>query len=166
MQTLPETAPMTRGLASPVGPLVLEARNGALCALRWGHVKHQSEAGAASGEDALLDEAARQIEAYFAGQLTRFDLPLHLPEGDLLQAVLRQMLDIPHGETRTYGEVARAVGSAPQPVGQACGANPLPILVPCHRILSAKGLGGYSGGGGLETKIALLKLENAYPFLL
>ena len=76
------------------------------------------------------------------------------------------MLDIPFGITRTYGEIAKDLETFGQPVGQACGANPIPIIIPCHRVLSATGLGGYSGNGGLDTKIALLKLEGGYPFLL
>ncbi len=76
------------------------------------------------------------------------------------------MRAIPYGQTRTYGDIAGDLGTYGQPVGQACGANPIPVIIPCHRVLSATGLGGYSGQGGIETKIALLKLEGGYPFLL
>jgi methylated-DNA-[protein]-cysteine S-methyltransferase len=76
------------------------------------------------------------------------------------------MRAIPFGRTRTYGEIARDHGTNGQPVGEASGANPIPVIIPCHRVLLATGLGGYSGTGGIETKIALLKLEGGYPFLL
>ena len=75
------------------------------------------------------------------------------------------MSAIPFGETRTYGELAAELGTSPQPLGNACGANSIPIIIPCHRVLSATGLGGFSGRGGVETKAQLLKHENAYPFL-
>jgi methylated-DNA-[protein]-cysteine S-methyltransferase len=71
------------------------------------------------------------------------------------------MADIPHGETRTYGQIAKRVGAAPQAVGQACGANPLPILIPCHRVTGTDWFGGFSAPGGVETKAALLRHEGA-----
>ncbi len=78
-----------------------------------------------------------------------------------LHRFLEALSAIPYGETRTYGDLARALGIPPQASGQACGANPIAILIPCHRVLAADGLGGYSGEGGIETKIALLRLEGA-----
>jgi methylated-DNA-[protein]-cysteine S-methyltransferase len=114
----------------------------------------------------VLAEAARQMAAYFAGELTAFDLPLD-PGGSVLErGVFDAMRAIPYGQTRTYGDIASELGTYGQPVGQACGANPIPVIIPCHRVLSANGLGGYSGAGGIETKIALLKLEGGYPLLL
>lgn len=149
-------------MSSPVGILRLKETDGAITALAWGN----SFSEAPEPATPLLAEAVYQLSAYFAGKLTRFDLPLAPKGGDLNQAVFQAMLEIPYGETRTYGEIARQLGTAAQPVGQACGANPIPVIIPCHRILSAQGLGGYSGSGGLETKIALLKLEGGYPFLV
>ena len=70
---------------------------------------------------------------------------------------------IPHGQTRSYGELAMEVGSAPRAIGRACGRNPIPIIIPCHRVLARNGLGGYSGGSGLATKRRLLELERADP---
>ena len=110
--------------------------------------------------------AADQVGAYFAGELTRFDLPLKPSGSEFQKAVYRQMLAIPFGETRTYGEIAKALDGMPQPVGQACGSNPIPIIIPCHRVLAANGLGGFSGFGGVEMKITLLRHENAYPYLI
>ncbi|MBO0347015.1 methylated-DNA--[protein]-cysteine S-methyltransferase [Roseibium sp. CAU 1637] len=160
----------TLAYASPVGVLVITAHEGALTRLDWqerSHLQVNCDADEASNEDTrLLAETRRQLDAYFAGTLRRFDLPMNPKGNDLHQAVFQAMLDIPMGETRTYGEVAKKIGNHAQPVGQACGANPIPVIIPCHRILSATGLGGYSGNGGLETKIALLRLEGGYPFLL
>ena len=76
------------------------------------------------------------------------------------------MAAIPHGETRTYGDLARDLGAPAQAVGQACGANPVPILIPCHRVLGRNGLGGFSAPGGVETKVALLRLEGAAGLLI
>ncbi|AXS39142.1 methylated-DNA--[protein]-cysteine S-methyltransferase [Breoghania sp. L-A4] len=146
-------------LDTPVGRLAVSARDDAIVALDW------------SGEDEgartpLLVEALGQLKAYFSGTLKAFDLPLAPRGAAFHQQVFAAMSAIPYGQTRTYGEIAAALGTCGQPVGQACGANPIPVIIPCHRVLSAQGLGGYSGAGGLETKIALLKLEGGYPFLV
>ena len=76
------------------------------------------------------------------------------------------MAAIPLGETRSYGQIAAAVGAPAQAVGQACGANPIPIIIPCHRILGARTLGGFSAPGGVETKVALLRHEGAAGLLI
>ena len=90
-----------------------------------------------------------------------FDLPL-APAGTAFEGrVWAAMQAIPYGETRCYGDLAEATGSAPRAVGRACGKNPIPIVVPCHRVLAKTGLGGYSGDGGLVTKQRLLALEGA-----
>lgn len=142
-------------LDSPLGPLTVTETDGALTALDWRRMPRVDESP-------LLAEAARQLCAYFAGALRAFDLPL-APQGTPHQrAIWRTMQTIPFGATMTYGEVATAVGSAPRAVGTACGRNPLPIIIPCHRVLAAGGrLGGYSGTGGLATKRFLLALEGA-----
>jgi len=85
---------------------------------------------------------------------------------DFQRAVCDAMRAIPFGETRTYGEIARALGVPAQAVGQACGANPIPVIIPCHRVLGAASLGGFSGSGGIETKVALLRHEGAAGLLL
>lgn len=146
-------------LQTNVGHLTVTVQDNAISRLSWGEAE--------TGERcALLTDALSQLEAYFAGRLKEFDLPLAPDGGELHQAVFQAMLDIPYGSTRTYGEIAKDLGTYGQPVGQACGANPIPVIIPCHRVLSATGLGGYSGQGGLDTKIALLKMEGGYPFLL
>ena len=146
-------------IESPFGPLTLTQRDNALVALDW-------KAAVRNEETPLLREAADQLAAYFAGKLQVFDLPLN-PKGDeFQQSVCKAMLEIPYGETSTYGAIADKLNTYGQPVGNACGANSIPIIIPCHRVLAANGLGGYSGDGGVERKIELLKLENGFPFLL
>ncbi len=141
------------------GPLCIEGNATHIVALHW----H----GAASNEDSpLLKEAVLQLEAYAAGALTSFDLPL-APQGtNFQQQIFAALQGIPYGETLTYGEIAQQLACPAQPVGQACGANPIPVIIPCHRVLSKTGIGGFSGVGGVETKIALLKHEGGFPFLL
>ncbi len=114
----------------------------------------------------LLLEATRQLAAYSAGTLQQFDLPLAPQGSEFQQRVHQAMLAIPYGETLTYGEIAKDLGVPAQPIGQACGANPIAIIIPCHRVLSKSGIGGFSGHGGVEGKIALLKHEGGFPFLL
>jgi methylated-DNA-[protein]-cysteine S-methyltransferase len=141
-------------IASPVGDLLLEDDGGALVAVRWGW-------GPGGNGSPLLVEAARQIDAYFAGKLKDFDLPLR-PAGTAFErGVWVAMQDIPYGETRCYGDLAAATHSAPRAVGRACGRNPIPIVIPCHRVLGKGWMGGYSGQGGLRTKETLLALEGA-----
>lgn len=142
---------------SPVGRLALEADGDALTGVRW----------AAAGERArdtvktsLLREAERQLQRYFRGRLERFDLPLAARGTDFQRRVWAMMRDIPFGETATYGGLAMALGSGPRAVGMACGRNPIPIVVPCHRVLGSGGTaGGFSGGRGLPTKRQLLAIE-------
>ncbi|MDM7933748.1 methylated-DNA--[protein]-cysteine S-methyltransferase [Tabrizicola sp.] len=144
--------PLRAVVPTPFGPVTLVEAEGVLVRLNWG-----AEAGAGSP---LLDEAARQMAAYFDRRLVRFDLPLDWGTG-LHAATRRAMADIPMGETRTYGQIARLVGAPAQAVGQACGANPLPILIPCHRVTGTQWFGGFSAPGGVETKAALLRHEGA-----
>lgn len=108
-----------------------------------------------------LDEARREIDLYFEGKLTEFDLPLDWRlSRDFRRRVLRAIARIPFGQTRSYTEMARSAGNerAVRAAGTACGSNPIPLVVPCHRVLrSGGGLGGY--GGGLPMKEGLLRLE-------
>ena len=144
-------------VSSPFGPVTVTEAGGLLVSLTWG-------ADPGEGSD-LLRDAARQLAAYFDRRLMRFDLPFAWGTG-LQERVRRAMADIPMGETRTYGEIAKSVGAGPQAVGQACGANPLPILIPYHRVLGQAGLGGFSAPGGVETKVALLRHEGAAGLLI
>lgn len=143
-------------LHSPVGDLTLFEDDGALVALDWGWVEEQ-------GETPLLAEARRQLDAYFAGDRTDFDLPLSPVGGTAFQnRVWQIMRAIPYGAVRTYGELAAELSSSARAIGGACGRNPLPILIPCHRVVGRNGaLGGYSGMEGTDTKKRLLMLEGA-----
>ena len=147
-----------RTVDSPIGPLTLadETDCGALTAIRFG------DEGGADGSPVLVC-AQRQLEEYFRGERTRFDLPLQ-PKGTPFQlAVWRALTEIPYGETASYGDVARAVGrpKAFRAVGMANHCNPIPIIVPCHRVIGSDGrLTGYAGG--LEIKRALLELEQKW----
>ena len=140
------------GVTGPFGPLTVVQAGDRLIGLEW-------RAGPAPLTP-LLKEACRQLQAWFDRRLTRFDLELDWGEG-LNAAVRHAMADIPFGETRTYGQIAKAVGAPAQAVGQACGANPLPILIPCHRVTGTNWFGGFSAPGGVETKAALLRHEGA-----
>lgn len=104
-------------------------------------------------------EAARQLVEYLDGKRRRFELVLDLRGTEFQRRVWQALLEIPYGETRSYGDVARTIGQAPavRAVGAANGANPIPIVVPCHRVVAAHGIGGY--GGGLSLKRRLLALE-------
>lgn len=139
---------------SPVGALTITEEDGAIAAIGWGGERR-------GDRTPLLAEAARQLGAYFARSLRQFELPLAPKGSPFEKRVWAAMQQIPYGETRSYGDLAHAVQSAPRAIGGACGRNPIPIVIPCHRVLARAGLGGYSGAGGLETKSALLSLEGA-----
>ena len=145
--------------SSPVGPLGADGADGAITALVWGR------AGTLTGGE-LFDQLSDELAAYFVGSTTDFTVPL-APRGSDFQLRFYQALcAIPYGETRTYGDLAKSLGVTAQAIGQACGSNPIPILIPCHRVLAANGLGGYSGAGGIEAKVALLRLEGAAGLLI
>lgn len=107
----------------------------------------------------VICDAARQIEAYFAGELTAFALPLESLATSRGEALRQGIAAIGYGETLSYGMLARMLGSGARAIGQACARNRFPIVVPCHRVLAAASLGHYSGGRGLDTKRALLRHE-------
>ncbi|MEM7225978.1 MAG: methylated-DNA--[protein]-cysteine S-methyltransferase [Pseudomonadota bacterium] len=147
-------------LNSPVGRLKVIERDDAIIRVTW-----RVEDRACDTETTpLLTCAARQLEDYFAGREFAFDLPLR-PAGSAFQrAVWSAMCRIPPGQTASYGDLADEIGNVPRAVGLACGANPIPIIIPCHRVLAAGGrMGGFSGGGGVETKRKLLEHEGALP---
>ena len=142
-------------LDSDFGTLTVFADEDSLVSIEWG----QAPGGRATP---LLSEAVEQLEAYFAGRLRHFSLPVRPPGSGFRQRVWSRLRDIPYGETETYGALARQLATSPRAVARACAANPLPIIVPCHRVVAARGrLGGYSGGDGPDTKAALLVLEGA-----
>ncbi len=142
-------------VASPLGPLTVSERDGRIVSLRWGRAKKESETP-------LLAAAAQQLNAYFYCGLKTFNLPVEPHGSQFERRVWEAMLRIPYGGTRSYGEIARDLEGDPRDIGGACGSNPIPIIIPCHRVLAGGGrMGGYSGKGGAETKSFLLQLEGA-----
>ena len=140
---------------SPVGTLTAYSINAALAVLEWGRAPEPEKPPLP-----LLVKARDQLIGYFDGKRTAFDLPLSPAGTPFQQQVWRAMCEIPYGETRTYGDLAQDLGSSARAVGTACGKNPIPIIIPCHRVVGANGrLTGDSGGAGTETKAQLLRLE-------
>ena len=140
---------------SPLGPLTIVEDDDTIVALDWGWARETAKTG-------LLELASAQLASYFDGELTNFSLPL-APSGSAFQRqVWASMTRIPYGETQSYGGVAEEIDSSPRAVGTACGRNPIPIIIPCHRVVGNGGaLVGYSGGEGVETKRYLLAHENS-----
>ncbi len=138
---------------SPIGPLALFEADGAIVALDWGWLPENEDSP-------LLLKAREQLEEYFDGKRKSFDLPL-APHGTEFQRKVWAALEkIPLGSTLSYGQLAEQLGTSPRALGGACGRNPIPVIIPCHRILATNGgLGGYSGIDGIETKQFLLRHE-------
>ncbi|MEM6620132.1 MAG: methylated-DNA--[protein]-cysteine S-methyltransferase [Pseudomonadota bacterium] len=153
------SGPNVGQVRTPVGLISIHEDAGAITRVTW----TGENRGARSD---LLRHAIAQIEAYFAGDRHEFDLPLRVDGSDFQRAVCERMQAIPFGETCTYGDIARELDAPPQPVGQACGGNPIPIIIPCHRVVGAQSLGGFSGAGGVDCKVALLRHEGAYGLLI
>jgi methylated-DNA-[protein]-cysteine S-methyltransferase len=149
-------------IASPIGPLTLLARDGVLTNLSMLEHRHTPPPPVdAVADDAWFKDVAAQLDGYFAGELTTFDVEMDLRGTEFQQRVWAQLREIPYGETISYGELATRIGNAnaSRAVGLANGRNPISIIVPCHRVIGADGsLTGY--GGGLERKTWLLKHES------
>jgi O-6-methylguanine DNA methyltransferase len=146
-------------MSSPVGVLLLVLSEGGLVALEFGDAKVRAEWIESAEKTALV---TRQLEEYFAGRRRKFNVPLDLRGTDFQKRCWQELLKIPYGETRSYADIARAIGNplAVRAVGLANGQNPTAIIVPCHRVIGSDGsLTGY--GGGLEIKRKLLELEGA-----
>lgn len=150
----------SRTIDSPVGPLTLAGTD------RLAHLRMQDQTHEPAGRDAwtpddtAFPEVVEQLDAYFAGDLERFELDLDLAGSEFHVRVWEGLLDIPYGETWSYGHLADHIGSpgAARAVGAANGRNPIAIIVPCHRVIGASGsMTGY--GGGIERKRQLLELE-------
>jgi len=144
---------------TPLGRIGLVEEGGVITRLLW-------NAESTGFRSDVLKEGLRQLEAFFNGELHTFDLPLAPAGTDFQQAVWERLLAIPFGATRTYGDLALSLAALARPVAAACGANPIPIIIPCHRVVAADGLGGYSGHGGIESKVWLLKHEGAASLLI
>ncbi len=153
---------------SPVGPLLLAGESNALRRVSF----ESSKRSAPPGADSKLDkkpfaEVIRQLQAYFNGELKEFDLPLAMEGTEFQLRVWNALRTIPYGETISYAQLAERIGNpkAVRAVGLANGSNPIPIIVPCHRVIGSDGsLTGF--GGGLSTKKMLLELENKQLSLL
>ena len=142
----------------PVGTLQIEEHASQLVRLRW-----QSEPHVFSPiTNPVLQSACSALEKYFSGSITPFNLPL-APSGTKFQIrVWQELLKIPYGKSLSYSKIAETLKTAPRAIGRACAANPLPIFIPCHRVTSLGGLGGYSAGEGIKTKSHLLAMENFF----
>ena len=154
--------------ASPFGELVLGACDESICLCLWKNACELMSGGVDEGmSGGVLAEAKRQLELYFQGRLRVFQLPLLMTATGMTRRVLEALEDVPYGETVTYGELAWRIGSpeAARAVGRALGRNPLHVIIPCHRVVAARGRGGYAGG--VEHKAQLLELEagGVIPFL-
>ena len=158
----PSSAGSSGGLWTPLGPLAIRANARGITG-----VELFVEAGDSTAvPNELIAAAQQQLGAYFEDPLRGFSLPLELGGTPFQREVWELLAKIPPGQTLTYGDAARQLGTSPRAVGGACRANPCPVLVPCHRIVAVRGLGGYSGARGgrwLEAKSWLLRHEGAHP---
>ncbi len=148
-------------LDTPIGELLIAGEDGALSMIGFpkGSMRREPEPDWIFNENQLAD-ACEQLTEYFAGERRDFDIPLKLSGTEFQVSVLEALQEIPYGETASYGEIAKQIGrpKAVRAVGAANGRNPIPIVVPCHRVIGSTGdLTGF--GGGLDTKEALLRLE-------
>lgn len=161
---------LTKLYKAPCGVLTLGSVDGMLCLCDWPAERHRSlvqrrletafRASFADGTSELIEQAALELDEYFAGHRRTFDVPLLLAGTDLQKTVWTELLNIPYGQTASYAELARRIGrpEAVRAVANAVGANALSVFVPCHRVVgSDRSLTGYAGG--LEAKSALLNLE-------
>jgi methylated-DNA-[protein]-cysteine S-methyltransferase len=153
----------TMPMDTPVGRLVLESDGDILIGI-WLPTQGRKSKGSGNDAPPVLKDTATQLEEYFAGERTEFDIPMELDGTEFQRQVWRELSRIPYAETISYGELARRVGrpKGPRAVGQANGRNPIPIIVPCHRVLASNGIGGY--GGGLPMKRTLLAVEGITSF--
>jgi len=165
LEKLPMETLFYSRVSSPAGPLLIAASETALAALEFDRGLSDTFAGQPvrwEASPARVAEAKSQLEEYFAGHRREFTVPLDLRGTEFRKRCWQELVRIPYGQTRTYAEIARSVGSPAgfRAVGQANHYNPIAIIVPCHRVLaSGKRLGGY--GGGLSVKALLLRLEGA-----
>jgi methylated-DNA-[protein]-cysteine S-methyltransferase len=162
METMTSTE--YRVIDSPVGPLTIAGRGGVVTHLRMADQAHPptGQDDWVAAPDGAFEEVVRQLDHYFAGELTTFDVAVDLAGTEFQQRVWKALQEIPYGETWSYGELARHIGQpgSSRAVGLANGRNPVAIIVPCHRVIGANGsMTGY--GGGIERKVRLLELEQS-----
>ena len=151
-----------RRMDSPLGRIELSSDGESITSLSIEQEGHLPWEAAPERTADVLEAAVEQLQAYFAGERTSFDLPISLRGSEFQQAVWSQLSELPFGGVASYGEIGHATGrpTAGRAVGGAVGANPIPIIVPCHRVLASDGrITGYSGGNGIPTKVWLLDHE-------
>ena len=151
-----------RRIQSPIGRIELRGDGAAITALTIERSGSLPADDLSENSDALLDLAAAQLAEYFRGERTTFEVPVSPRGSAFQQAVWRELVALPYGTVTSYGELGRATGraAAGRAVGGAVGANPIPIIIPCHRVLASDlRITGYSGGAGVPTKQWLLALE-------
>ncbi|WP_119302597.1 methylated-DNA--[protein]-cysteine S-methyltransferase [Dongia deserti] len=144
----------TAALQTEIGWIEVSADSDAITHLHWRGVQPQR-----LQSSTLVKEAVKQLQAYFDKRLMQFDVPIAADGTGFARDVWDVMLSIPYGQTLTYGEVATRLNAPAQAVGQACGQNPIAIIIPCHRIVGTNWLGGYSSELGINAKEYLLDLE-------
>ena len=145
-------------MSSPIGPLTIFEEKGAIIALEWGRA-HDLKT---RNKSVLLEKARNQLNEYFDATRKNFDLPLAPGGSKFQQTVWSWLRQIPYGQTRTYSDGACSINTAPRAVGGACSRNPIPIIIPCHRVIGVNArLGGFSAFSGLKTKKVLLNLEGS-----
>ena len=138
---------------SQVGWITVFEKSKKIISVEWGQAKNHPETP-------LLAEARRQLTEYFNKERKKFTIPLELTGTNFQKSVWYNISKIPYGKTNTYGEIAKKLNSAARAIGNACGKNPIPIFIPCHRVMGSNNkLTGFSGGSGIKTKEALLHLE-------
>jgi len=147
----------TARIDTPIGVIAVNANDLMLTGLR---ILPRQRGEAPASQHRVLSEAIGQLREWFAGQRIAFDLPLTPPDSSEAATLRAAIASIPYGETTTYGELAAVHGSVARAVGQACAANPFPIVIPCHRVVSASGPEYYSGGDGPRTKTWLNDFEH------
>lgn len=144
---------------SPIGDLTISEEEGEIVSLDWGWSPFQEE-------NEILLKTKFLLDQYFDDENPTFDLPLNPHGTEFQKNVWKIMCEIPYGKILTYGDISDRLNSHTRAVGMACGANPIPIIIPCHRVIGKNGkLTGFSGGEGIETKRYLLELEDTFDNL-
>jgi methylated-DNA-[protein]-cysteine S-methyltransferase len=147
-------------VATPMGVLLVRAEDDEITGIAWLEGKFPKRPPATRGDNGVLALARAWLNDYFAGRFRAVDFPLRAEGSHFQRKVWDAIAAVPPGQTASYGDIAHATKSGPRAVGGACGANPICVVVPCHRVLAAGGrIGGYSGGRGLDTKVLLLRHE-------
>lgn len=141
---------------SPVGNLLLTEQDEKILSLVW------TKKTASTPKSSTLRKTKRWLTSYFCKNFIPINFSLGLEGTKLQKNTWKSIYNIPFSQTTTYGQLAKIIGTSPRAIGRICGSNPIPIIIPCHRVLSSNGtMGGYSGGKGITTKQKLLKLENS-----